>query len=92
MRRAISILFLCAWWDYSHVQAESVDVVGGGLCPDIPLMAVSIKQKCFLPTYNALVSIQNDVLNSYSTSCDPIARTEFNFSALFFFLDSIFKG
>lgn len=62
-----------------------MDAVGGGSCPDIPLVAVSIQQKCFLPTYNGLVSIQNYVLNRYSKSYDPIARTEFNFSALFFF-------
>lgn len=91
MRRAISILFLCAWWDYSHVRAESADVAGGGLCPDIPLMAILIKQKCFLPTYNGLVSIQNYVLNRYSKSYDSIAGTKFNFSA-HFFLDSTFKG
>lgn len=84
MRRAISILFLCAWWDYSHVQAESVDVGGGGLYPDIPLMAVLIKQKCFLPTCNVWFPFKTMCLTGTQNLTTQLQGQNLTFQHIFF--------
>lgn len=84
-RTAINNLFLWAWWDNSHVQAEYADVYRGGLCPDIPFMAILIRQKPFLPTSNGLFSIQSDMLNRYSNSKTQLQGQNLTFQHFFFF-------